>query len=724
MSKRFTFFCLLLLSSAVTLVHAQQTSAVAQRMEKRAKDLIAQLTTEEKINQLMNAAPGIERLGIKPYDYWNEALHGVARNGRATVFPEPIGLGATFDTDLVKRIGDIIATEGRAKYNAAQAINNHSIYAGLTYWSPNVNIFRDPRWGRGQETYGEDPYLSGEIGVAFVKGLQGDDPFFLKAAACAKHYAVHSGPEEPRHHFNVDPSKKDLFETYLPAFEKLVKEGNVAGVMGAYNSVYGSSASGSLYLLTEILKDRWGFDGYVVSDCGAVADIFTGHKIAKSYEEAAAISIKSGLNLNCGGTFRALSGALEQGLVTQQDIDDALLPLFMTRLKLGILTDDDESPYADVPMSVVASEAHNTVAREAAQKSMVLLKNDETLPLNKDARSMYVIGPHATDVFSMMGNYFGLSDKYSTYLEGIVNKVGAGTSINYKLGFLPYMQSVNSLDWALGEARSAEVCVVVMGISGAFEGEEGDAIASPYRGDRNDIKLPEHQLQFLRDVTRDNNNKVVVVLTGGSQIDVKEISDLADAVVMAWYPGQGGGYALGDLIFGDVNFSGRLPMTFPESVEGLPGFEDYTMQGRTYKYMTDNVMYPFGYGLNYGDVSYSEAKIKTSKISKKKPIEFEAKLKNTSAMAVDEVAQLYITSPDAGKGSALAQLIGFERIHLPANSEKLITFTITPEQLETIQEDGSSKLEKGNYKITISAAAPGYRSEELQVSTTSTNFKL
>lgn len=701
-----------------------QTVNIEKEMQQKATEIIKNLSVQEKIDQLMNAAPGIERLDIKPYNYWNEALHGVARNGRATVFPEPIGLGATFDPALVHKIGDIVATEGRAKYNAAQKIGNHGIYAGLTFWSPNVNIFRDPRWGRGQETYGEDPYLTGELGTAYVKGIQGDDPFYLKAAACAKHYAVHSGPEEPRHRFNVNPSKRDLYETYLPAFKKLVTEGDVAGVMGAYNAVYGKSASGSPFLLTEILRKKWGFDGYIVSDCGALADIFTGHKIAKSYEEAAAISIKSGLDINCGGTFRALKGALEQGLISEKDLDNALFPVIMTRLKLGTLTDEDKNPYSDVSASVVASKEHAKVAQKAAEESMVLLKNDNALPIKKDIKNMYVVGPHATNIFAMMGNYFGLSANYSTYLEGIVGKVSDGTSINYKLGFLSYMPSVNSLDWALGEARGAEVCVVVMGISGALEGEEGDAIASPYKGDRKDLKLPKHQIEFLRKLTKDNDNKVVVVLTGGSPIDVKEISEMADAVVMAWYPGQAGGDALGDLLFGDANFSGRLPITFPLSVEGLPDFEDYSMQGRTYKYMNDNIMYPFGYGLTFSKVSYRDAKILNKRKSGKEPLRVQATLKNESDMPVEEVAQVYLTTPEAGNGAPLESLVVFKRVKLEPNSSKTVEFTIQPEQLKTIQEDGAAKLLKGNYTISVSGAAPGKRSDELNVKKTQVKFKI
>lgn len=705
-------------------VMAQSTTSLEEQMQKKAREVISQMTVDEKISQMMNDAPGIERLGIKPYNWWSEGLHGVGRNGRATVFPQPIGLGATFDPELVQQIGAAISTEGRAKFNVAQKINNYSIYAGLTYWSPNVNIFRDPRWGRGMETYGEDPYLSGTIGTAYVKGMQGDDPFYLRAAACGKHYAVHSGPEKDRHSFNAIPSKRDLFETYLPAFKMLVQKGHVEAIMGAYNRVYGESASGSRLLLLDVLRKDWGFKGHVVSDCGAVTDIFTGHNIAKSHAEAAAIAVKNGLNLECGGSFHALKEALAQNLLTEADLDNALMPLMMTRLKLGILFPDSQCPYNDIPESVVASDAHAAIARKAAQESMVLLKNDNTLPINKEIKTMYVIGPYAADAFVLMGNYFGVSNRYSTYLQGIVDKVSEGTSINYKLGFLPTTPNINDMDWALGEARGADVCVVVLGNSGANEGEEGDAIASTARGDRDHISLPEHQMEFLRKVTRDNNNKVVTILTGGSPIDVKEISEISDAVVMAWYPGQEGGFALGDLLFGDANFSGRLPITFPLSVDALPAFDDYTMNGRTYKYMNDNIMYPFGYGLTYSKVQYSDAKMLNKKYKGKEPLQLRVTLRNESSREVDEVAQVYLSAPGAGQTVPYETLISFKRVKLQPNSSQVVDFTIQPEELKMVQEDGTFKLLKGDYTITVSSAAPGTRSQELGVENSKVDFKM
>lgn len=708
-----------------TMACGEGGTLLERNMLQKAKGVIGQMTVDEKISQLMNDAPGIERLGIKPYNWWSEGLHGVGRNGRATVFPQPIGLGATFDPALVRRIGDAIATEGRAKFNAAQKINNRSIYAGLTYWAPNVNIFRDPRWGRGMETYGEDPYLSGMIGTAYVKGMQGDDPFYLKAGACAKHFAVHSGPEKDRHSFDVYPTKKDLYETYLPAFRMLVQDGKVEAVMGAYNRVYGESASGSKFLLTDILRSEWGFKGHIVSDCGAVTDIYTGHHIAKSHAEAAAIAIKNGLNLECGNSFQGLKEALDKKLITEDDLDKALLPLIMTRLKLGILFPDDNCPYNEIPESVIACDEHAAIAREAAQKSMVLLKNNDVLPLDKNEKNIYVLGPYAADAFVLMGNYFGLSNRYSTYLQGIVDKVSNGTSMNYKLGFLPTSPNINDVDWALIEAKSTQICIVVMGNSGATEGEEGDAIASPQRGDRNSLSLPKHQIDFLRKLREGNANKIITILTGGSPIDMKDVAELSDAVVMAWYPGQEGGLALGDLLFGDTNFSGRLPVTFPLSVDALPEFDDYTMKGRTYKYMEmNNVMYPFGYGLSYGKVTYGNAKLLNPKYDGREPLELQVVLQNESKYPIEEVAQVYLAIPHASIDIPLQTLIGFQRVELSPFSTKEIKFVIQPDQLKMIQEDGTQKLLKGEYVITVSGAAPCGRSDELGVGGSQVHFKL
>ncbi len=705
---------------------AQESKEAA--MHRKAAEVIARMTLDEKIGMMMNSTPGVERLGIKPYDWWNEALHGVARNGRATVFPEPIGLGATFDPELVRKIGDIVSDEGRAKFDRARAMKNYSRYTGLTFWAPNVNIFRDPRWGRGMETYGEDPFLTGTLGSAYVKGIQGDDPFYLKAAACAKHYAVHSGPESTRHSYNAVPSMKDLYETYLPAFEKLVKEADVEVVMGAYNRVFGDSASGSKFLLMDILRDKWGFDGHVVSDCGAVDDIYGGHHIARDAAEASAIAIKAGLNLECGNSFYALKDAIERGLLTEADIDKALEPLLMTQLRLGILFDDPDCPYYGIPASVIGSADHYATARQAAVESMVLLKNDGgLLPLRKDIQNVYVTGTAATDTYAMMGNYFGISDHYSTYLQGIVSMVSDGTNVNYKPAYtIVPTRDVNPGNYATAQAAQADYTIMFLGNNGTTEGEESDAISSPSIGDRLSIDLPENQLSFFRSVVRmrRSNNHLIVVLTGGSPINLQEIAAGADAVIMAWYPGQEGGDALAELLFGDRNFSGRLPITFPITSDTLPAFDDYTMEGRTYKYMSGNTMYPFGYGLSYGSSQYGELTMLTRKPKLGQPVEVEIPVTNTGRVERTETVQLYVSTPNAGAGAPFSQLSAFERVTLRPGESRTLRFTVTPEQMKEFQADGNAKLLKGTYRITVGTAAPGARSEELGATLKSVSFKL
>jgi len=435
-------------------------------IDERINKLMAEMTLKEKISQMLDVCPPIERLGIPEYNWWNESLHGVARNGRATVFPQAIGFGATFDPELIEKVATAISDEARAKYNEAIKINNRSRYAGLTFWSPNVNIFRDARWGRGQETYGEDPFLTSKIGVSFVKGLQGDNPDYIKAAACAKHYAVHSGPEEFRHEFDAVVNKKDLFETYLPAFKALVQEANVEGVMGAYNRTLGEPCCGSPYLLQDILRKDWGFKGYIVSDCGAIQDFHKYHKVTQTPEESAALALNSGTNINCGNVYHTLDSALKQGLITVEMLDKRLKENLKTRFKLGLFDPIGTSPYDNIKADVIDSKEHRQIAREVAQKSIVLLKNENNvLPLKKDTRTMYVVGPNASNEEVLLGNYYGLTSNTQTILDGIVGKVSPGTSINYKSGILPYRNNVNPIDWSTGEAGKADVCIAVMGKS-------------------------------------------------------------------------------------------------------------------------------------------------------------------------------------------------------------------------------------------------------------------
>ena len=706
--------------------YAQESKEAA--MHRKAAEVIAQMTLDEKISMMMNSTPGVERLGIKPYDWWSEALHGVARNGRATVFPEPIGLGATFDPVLVKKIGEVVSEEGRAKFDMARSMKNYSRYTGLTFWAPNINIFRDPRWGRGMETYGEDPFLTGTMGTAYVKGIQGDDPFYLKAAACAKHFAVHSGPESTRHSYNAVPTLKDLYETYLPAFERLVKDAKVEVVMGAYNRVFGDSASGSKFLLTETLRDQWGFNGHVVSDCGAIDDIYRGHHIAQDAAAASAIAIKAGLNLECGSSFRSLKTAVDRGLLTEADIDKALEPLIMTQLRLGILYDDPDCPYYGIPTSVIGSAEHYALARQAAVESMVLLKNaDNLLPLRKDIQNVYVTGTAATDTYSMMGNYYGISDHYSTYLQGIVSKVSDGTNVNYKPGYtLVPTKDVNPGNYATSQAATADYTIMFMGNNGTTEGEESVAICSPSIGDRLNIDLPENQMSFFRQVLRQRsrNNRLIVVLTGGSPINLQEIAAGADAVIMAWYPGQEGGDALAELLFGEKNFSGKLPVTFPLTTDTLPAFDDYTMKGRTYKYMEGNTMYPFGYGLAYGSSIYGDLTLLTKKPKMGESVEVEIPVMNSGNVERTETVQLYVSTPNAGADAPFSQLAAFERVTLKPGQSRTVHFTVSADQMKEFQMDGSAKQVKGTYTITVGSAAPTERSEELGAALRSVSFKL
>ena len=722
---------LIAMSLMATSVMAQDAKTI--EMQEKAKALIAQMTVEEKIDQLMNATPGIERLGIKPYTYWSEALHGVARNGKATVFPEPIGMGASFNPDLLKAVGEAISDEARAKFDDSQRLHRYGIYAGLTFWSPNVNIFRDPRWGRGMETFGEDPYLTGVMGSAFVRGMQGNDPFYLKTATCAKHFAVHSGPETQRHTFDARPSQKDLFETYLPAFRTLVKDAKVEIVMGAYNRVFGKSASGSDYLLTDLLRNEWGFQGHVVSDCGAVTDIYQGHKIAADGAEACAIAIKAGLNVECGDTFQYMGEALKRGLITEAELDNALLPLLMTRIKLGILFDDPDCPYNHcAETSNILSKEHVALARRAAQETMVLLKNNDALPIDKNINSICVVGAGATDIFSMFGNYYGVSNHYTTYLEGIVDKVSPSTSVLHRSGYMYGGPNLNAVDWSYGDAQGADVCVLVLGNTGNFEGEEGDAIATVEQGDRTTLMLPEHQMEYFRKVAKDHKNKLVTVITGGSPVDMREIYAGSDAVIQVWYPGQEGGTALADLLFGDANFSGRLPMTVPVSTEVLPDFDNYDMHGRTYKYMEDkDVFFPFGYGLSYGKAQYANAQVlnakpvvdlKLIKKGKQEPVHLQATLRNNGSKAISETVQLYATAP--GEDAAKSQLIAFKKVDIKAGSEQAVTFDVTPEDLMTVQADGTKALVKGSYTLTLGAAAPGQRAKELGVQQTAVTIEV
>ena len=700
---------LLLLCQGVFIYAQKHDSNTNNQIEQQIDRLLSQMTLEEKCLQMTNNAPGISRLGILPYNWWNESLHGVARNGKATVFPEPIALGATFDTELVYRVANAISDEARAKFNITQQTGNYSQYAGLTFWSPNVNIFRDPRWGRGMETYGEDPCLTSTLGVAFVKGMQGNHPLYLKTSACAKHYAVHSGPEALRHEFDAIPTTKDLYETYLPAFKALVTEGKVDAVMGAYNRVYGESASASQLLLIDILRKQWGFKGHVVTDCGALDDIHLYHKITESAVESAALAAKNGANLNCGTTYEHLPEAVKQGLVSESTIDSLLRPLLRTRIRLGILGEQSDNPYCHIGDSAICNPRHQDIAREAARKSMVLLQNKNALPLDNDIKTLFITGPFATDINVLLGNYYGLNDNCYTFLEGIVSCASPATTINYKQGIMPVTPNRNPIDWVTGEAAASDAVIVCLGISNLLEGEEGEAIASDYKGDRLSLELPQHQIDFLEKIYNYPNRKarVIVVLTGGSPILLDKIVQLSDAIVMAWYPGQAGGLALGDILFGKISPSGKLPITFPVNEKQLPEYEDYSMKGRTYRYMTEKPMYPFGFGLTYSNIEIDDLQTNAERIKKGNGMTVTTRVKNVGEYKTDEVLQVYMTLPD-GEDNPLCSLKSFKRITLEPQEETSVTFDITPDMLTSITDKGETVTQSGKYKVFIGNCSPSH----------------
>jgi len=681
-------------------------------MEERIEALVNEMTLDEKVSQLIDNSQAIPRLHVPKYHWWNECLHGVARAGRATVFPQAIGLGASFDEDLVYRVFSACSDEARAKYHEAVKNNFREKNMGLTVWSPNVNIFRDPRWGRGQETYGEDPYLTSRIGVASVTGLQGNHPKYLKVAACAKHFVVHSGPEVLRHKFNALVSQKDLWETYMPAFKALVKEAKVEGVMGAYNRTNGESCSASKYLLKDVLVDQWKFDGYIVSDCSAVKDVWKNHKLVETPEQAAALAVKVGLNLNCGTTFKNLKNAVKQGLVTEKEIDGVLSQLLKTRFRLGMFDPQEDCPFSNINPEVVGSEKHQKLALEAGLKSLVLVKNNNVLPLKKNIQSLYVTGPQASNVDALIGNYYGLSGNMVTILEGISAEVGVSTKIVYSYGQLPYSKNINSLDWTTGVAKKTDACIAVMGYNNLWEGEEGESLSSPNRGDLKDCRLPKAQIDFLKKLKKGNSKPLIVVLTGGSPIIIPEIYEIADAIIYAFYSGEQGGNAVADVIFGNVSPSGRLPFTIPYAVDDLPPFEDYSMKGRTYRYMEKEPLFPFGFGLSYSTLEYSD--ISSQVIGDK--VLVVAQIQNQGQYELEEVVQLYISSPLAGKKDPIYSLQAFKRVHLQSGVSKKVTFTLSRDNFLQVNDQGKKYLPKGDFSIFVGGSLPGERSEKLGAS--------
>ncbi|MBM3134665.1 MAG: glycoside hydrolase family 3 protein [Chloroflexi bacterium] len=679
-------------------------------IERRVADLVARLTLEEKVSQMVHAAPAIERLGIPKYNWWNECLHGVARAGIATVFPQAIGLAATWNVDLVHRIAVAISDEARAKHHEAVRQGVRDIYKGLTFWSPNINIFRDPRWGRGQETYGEDPYLTARLGVAFVRGLQGDDARYLKLVATPKHFAVHSGPEAERHRFDARVDERDLRQTYLPAFEACVQEGKAASVMGAYNRTNGEPCCASPTLLDKILRKEWGFGGYVVSDCWAIGDIYKHHKVVATVEEAAALAVKAGCDLNCGEAFGALLAAVAQGLVTEETIDQAVQRLFMARFRLGLFDPPEMVPYTQIPFAVNDSPEHRALALQAARESIVLLKNqDRCLPLRQDLQSIAVIGPNADEATVLLGNYHGTPSRSVTPLQGLQARVSPATEVLYAPGCDLLDESAADFAEALALARRADVVIFVGGISQLVEGEEGQregvAGGRRSRGDRDDLNLPSVQEKLLQ-ALHATGKPVVLVLLNGSALAVNWASEHLPAIVEAWYPGEEGGTALAEVLFGDYNPAGRLPVTFYKSLSDLPPFEDYRMGGRTYRYFDGEPLFPFGYGLSYTTFAYSRLRLSAATITPTETLTVSLDVQNVGQRAGDEVVQLYVSDVVASVPVPIRQLAGFSRLHLKPGEKQTVAFTLTPRQLSLIDDAGRRVVEPGEFQLAIGGRQP------------------
>ncbi len=683
---------------------------------KRAEELVSKMTLEEAASQLRFDAPAIERLGIPEYNWWNEGLHGVARAGTATSFPQAIALGATFDEELMGKIGETVSTEGRAKYNEISSMGDRDIYKGLTFWSPNINVFRDPRWGRGQETYGEDPYLISRLAIPFIKGLQGDGEY-MKAAACAKHFAVHSGPEEKRHEFDVKPTPKDLRETYLPAFEACIKEAGVEAVMGAYNRVNGEPCCGHSYL-QDIIRDEWGFEGHIVSDCWAIRDFHEHHKVTKTPEESAALALNKGCDLNCGCTYVHLMKAYNKGLVTEEAIRKAAVRLFTTRYLLGMFdkTEFDGLTYLDVE-----TKESIALAKRASDEGIVMLKNDGILPLAKDkVKVISVIGPNADARLPLMGNYYGTSSEYITALEGIRNAAGDDVRILYSEGCDisrtkpdPLSRDYNTIAEAEAVMKRSDLVILCIGLNETLEGEEGDQGNQYASGDKSNLSFPKPQLRLIEAVKKAGKPFIVVVMTG-SAMDLTPFSEEASAILQAWYPGARGGLSIGDIVFGKVNPSGKLPVTLSRSVDDLPDFEDYSMKNRTYKYTEHEPLYPFGFGLTYGKVTIANAAVSdTSANARENGFDVTVSVKNEGSVKTGEVVQIYAKALEDKNEVRNYKLIGFKRITLDAGESADVTISITADALKVVTDDGERVTPTGKIAIYAGFGQPDKRTAEL-----------
>ena len=689
--------------------------------EKRAQDLVAKMTLEEKVTQMVYNSPAIPRLGVPAYNWWSEALHGVARAGVATVFPQAIGLAATFDEKLIYDVAEVISIEARAKFHEFQRKGDHGIYKGLTFWSPNINIFRDPRWGRGHETFGEDPYLTGRLGVSFIKGLQGQDVKYLRTAACAKHFAVHSGPEGERHSFDAMVSPKDLRETYLPAFKECVKEAKVEAVMGAYNRVNGEPCCGSKMLLQETLRHEWGFTGHVVSDCWALKDFHENHRVTNTAPESVALALNNGCDLNCGNMYLNLLIAYKEGLVTEEAIDAAVTRLMITRMKLGLFDAAEQVPYTTIGFEQNDCQEHRDFALEVAKKTLVLLKNENNLlPLDRNTiTSIAVIGPNANSREALTGNYFGTASNYVTVLEGIRGAVGNNMAVSYAQGCHLYRDKVENLGEvqdrfaeAVSTAERADVVIMCMGLDASIEGEEGDVSNEYASGDKLGLHLPGLQQELL-EVIYKTGKPIILVLLSGSALAVTWAAEKIPGIIQAWYPGAEGGKALASVIFGECSPVGKLPVTFYRTTEELPEFTDYSMRNRTYRYMKNEALYPFGYGLSYTTFTYHQLTLTSTKISVGENVECSVLVKNTGLFASDETVQLYIKDVKASVEVPIWELRGIKKVNLLPGIIKKVTFSLTPRQLALINYEGKCILEPGEFEIYVGGCQPDTRSLQL-----------
>lgn len=689
-----------------------------ERFNERAKELASQMTLEEKVFQMVNSAPAIKRLNIKAYNWWNEGLHGVARAGVATVFPQSIALAATFDEELLEEVADAISTEARAKFNMQQEFNDTDIYKGLTFWAPNVNIFRDPRWGRGHETYGEDPYLSSRLGVRFIEGLQGHDPNFMKVAACAKHFAVHSGPEDIRHSFDAVVSKQDLYETYLPAFKACVQDAKVESVMGAYNRTNGEPCCGSETLLLQILKEEWGFDGHVVSDCWAIKDFHENHHVTNGPIESVTLAVKNGCDLNCGSIYLYLLEAVKQGLVTEDQINQSVARLFATRMKLGVFEDKTSVPFNTINYTQVDSKIMKKLNHKAAKECLVLLKNENNiLPLDKSKiKTIGVIGPNANNRKALIGNYEGTASRYTTLSEGIQEYVGDDIRVFYSEGCHLFQKKMSGLGVendriaeVKGVCKESDVIIACLGLDSGLEGEEGDIGNQFASGDKLNLNLPGLQEDVLKTVY-ESGKPVILVLLSGSALAIEWAQDHIPAIIQGWYPGAQGGTAIAEAIFGEFSPEGKLPITFYRTTEELPKFTDYSMKNRTYRYMEKKALYPFGYGLSYSDFIIEDVALDTNTISDE-GIQITATVTNTGTMATSETLQVYIKAKQPNTPNP--QLKGFKKVYLKPGEKIELQLQLPLEAFGLFNEDGNQLIAKGEYFLYVGDTQPDTRSYEL-----------